>query len=166
MADTAARLVGSVPPDVPVRQWVLSGLFSLRLRLASDAALPGALVAILIEEVTRKYRELARDRGQDGARCGAVTSIQRFDLSVPEAAQRPSRHATKPMRGPGADARLPSAELLRRAFRIDVLRRVRCGARRALIDMVTGRDVARRILDHPGEPRQGLRFVLDTGGGS
>jgi hypothetical protein len=39
MADTAARLVDSVLPDVPVRQWVLSTPFALRFRLACDAAL-------------------------------------------------------------------------------------------------------------------------------
>jgi hypothetical protein len=71
MADTAARLVDSVLPDVPVRQWVLSTPFALRFRLACDAALTSALLAILIEEVTRRYRELARERGYDDARCGA-----------------------------------------------------------------------------------------------
>jgi hypothetical protein len=73
------------------------------------------------------------------------------DLIVPEARQRPCRRATKPMRGPGPDARLPWAELLRRTFRIDVLRCARCGGRRTVIGMVTERAVARRILDHLGE---------------
>ena len=39
MADTAARLVDSVFPIVPVRQRVLSLPFALRYRMAYDASL-------------------------------------------------------------------------------------------------------------------------------
>ena len=82
MADTALRLVDSVLPDVPVRQWVLSVPFAVRLWLACDPSLLTAVLTIFVEEVTNKYRELARDRGLRSVRCGAVTSIQRFGSSL------------------------------------------------------------------------------------
>src|SRR2546427_9008335 len=40
MADTAAHLVDSVFPHVPVRQWVLSLPFALRYRLARNSFAP------------------------------------------------------------------------------------------------------------------------------
>ena len=46
--------------------------------------------------------------------------------------------------------RVPWAELLRRVFRVDVLRCTGCGGRRKLVAEVTDPLAARRILEHLG----------------
>ena len=81
MADTAAHLVDRVLPEAPVRQWVLSLPHALRYRLAFDAELCGAALNVFIRSVFVSLRRRARARfGEQarGARCGAVTFVQRF----------------------------------------------------------------------------------------
>lgn len=79
MADTAARLVDSVLPAVPVRQWVLTLPFGLRYRLAFDAELTGALLSIFVRALFASLRRRARQRQHlRFPQCGAVTFIQRF----------------------------------------------------------------------------------------
>jgi hypothetical protein len=79
MADTAAHLVDRVLPEVPVRQWVLSLPFALRYRLAYDAPLASAVLAIFVRTVFASLRRRARKQWDVArAQCGAVTFVQRF----------------------------------------------------------------------------------------
>jgi len=74
MADTAAHLVDRVLPVVPVRQWVLSLPFALRYRLAYDAQLTSAVLAIFVRTVFASLRRCARKHwGVPHGQCGAVT---------------------------------------------------------------------------------------------
>jgi len=83
MADTAAHLVDSVFPEVPVRQWVLSLPFGLRYRLAYDARLLSAVIRIFLRAVFASYRRRARRRTPlRWPQCGAVTFVQRFSDSL------------------------------------------------------------------------------------
>jgi len=82
MVETAARLVEHVFPRVPVRQWVLSVPWPLRLLLA---ARPDLLTRVL-EAVTRALSTAAKRRaglraGAD-AETGVVTFIQRFGSAL------------------------------------------------------------------------------------
>ncbi len=79
MADTAAHLVDRVLPVVPVRQWVLSLPFALRYRLAYDAQLTSAVLAIFVHTVFASLRRRARKHwGVPRGQCRAVTFVQRF----------------------------------------------------------------------------------------
>jgi len=82
MSDTAAHLVDSVLPRVPVRQWVLSMPRQVRYRLARDAKLLARAAKVFVSEVFRDLRRRARLKrgvGRSGrVLCGAVTVVQRF----------------------------------------------------------------------------------------
>ena len=79
MADTAAHLVERVLPEAPVRQWVLSLPFSLRYRLAYDASLTSAVLAVFVRAVFASLRRRARTHWNLArTECGAVTFVQRF----------------------------------------------------------------------------------------
>jgi hypothetical protein len=98
MADTAAYLVDRVLPEVPIRQWVLSFPWDIRLHLARDSGLLTRAINIFVEEVFRYYeRELIyaqEDLDPDDWRHrrslrsgkeavgGAVTAVQRFGSSL------------------------------------------------------------------------------------
>ena len=83
MSDTAAHLVDRVFPHVPVRQWVLSFPYALRYRLAYDAPLVSAVLAIFTKTVFASLIRRAREFGAvRHAQCGAVTFIQRFGSSL------------------------------------------------------------------------------------
>ena len=57
MCGTAAHLTDHVFPDVPVRQWVLSVPFELRLTLARDPAALSAVGRIFVQEIFRQQRQ-------------------------------------------------------------------------------------------------------------
>jgi hypothetical protein len=80
MSATAADVVDRVLPDVPLRQWVLSVPFALRVRLAADPAMLTAVSRVLWEEMRRWYRAASGLTTGDGARveAGAITFVQRF----------------------------------------------------------------------------------------
>jgi hypothetical protein len=59
MCGTAAHLTDRVLPDVPLRQWVLSVPFELRLLLAKNAAALSAVGRIFVQEILRWQREQA-----------------------------------------------------------------------------------------------------------
>lgn len=68
-----------VLPEVPIRQWGLSLPFALRYRLAYDATLASAVLAILVRTVFASLRRRARKHwGVPRGQCGAVTFVQRF----------------------------------------------------------------------------------------
>jgi hypothetical protein len=83
MCDFAARLVTSVLPRVPVRQWVLTVPHALRAKLAVDPALTTVVLREFIAAVSAWLRRRARRLGIRGAlKTGAVTVIQRFNSAL------------------------------------------------------------------------------------
>ncbi len=82
MCATAAHLVDRVIPDVPLRQWVLSVPFELRMTLARRADALSAVARIFVEEILRWQRERARELGIGQPRSGAVQFPQRFGGSL------------------------------------------------------------------------------------
>ena len=77
MADSAALLVDEILPFQPVRQWVLSVPFPLRLLLASQPAVMGKVLGIVYRAIAT---HLTRKAGytKTTAHTGAVTLIQCF----------------------------------------------------------------------------------------
>jgi len=69
MAERAAHLVDHVfPPDVPVRQWVLSVPHRLRYRLAYDHRLCRSVLGVFVRALRSAYRRLAKRQGSPAAR--------------------------------------------------------------------------------------------------
>ena len=56
MSDTASHLVDRVFPEVPVRQYVLSLPFALRIRLAFDQTLCSDVLRIFMQSVFASLR--------------------------------------------------------------------------------------------------------------
>ena len=82
MANTAAHLVDRVlPPNVPVRQYVLSLPYELRWLAAFKADVLTALGRICVEAIFASYRVRAKRGGIDG-QCGAVNFVQRVGSSM------------------------------------------------------------------------------------
>ena len=78
-----AHLVEHVfPPDVPVRQLVLSVPHRLRYRLAYDHALCRTVLGVFVRALRSAYRRQARRQGLAGGETGMVTSVQRFGESL------------------------------------------------------------------------------------
>ena len=77
MSETAAELVDRVLPDVPVRQWVLSMPWELRLPVARDPELLTKVSRIFFEAVREHLRRRAGKLGE-GLRveAGAITFVQ------------------------------------------------------------------------------------------
>ena len=82
MAAGAAHLVDKVLPDVPVRQWVLSAPWELRLVLAAQAPVLSAVLRIFLRVVLGWYRDRAREAGLGRAETGAISVLQRFGGSL------------------------------------------------------------------------------------
>ena len=81
MSETAAHLVDSVLPMQPIRQWVLSFPFQIRLCLAVKPKIMARALSITHSAVSKYYRTktgLAKPK----AKSGAVTLIQRFGGSL------------------------------------------------------------------------------------
>jgi hypothetical protein len=75
MCATAANLIEDVlPPEVALRQWVLTFPFPWRRRLAQDGALLGALTRVFVQSVEKLY---ARRSANGNGKTGAVTVVQR-----------------------------------------------------------------------------------------
>lgn len=82
MCGTAAHLTDHVVPEVPLRQWVLSVPFELRLLLARDPRALTAVGRIFVQEIFRSQRERARRSGLRSTASGAVCFPQRFGGSM------------------------------------------------------------------------------------
>ena len=65
MADTAAHLMDSVFPIVPVRQWVLSLPFALRYRMAYDSRLMSDVLNVFVRAVLGSLRRRASRSDSD-----------------------------------------------------------------------------------------------------
>ncbi len=81
MADSAALLVDEILPHQPMRQWVLSVPFPLRLLFARQPAVMGKVLGIVYRTIATY---LAHKAGltKPQAQTGAVTLIQRFGGSI------------------------------------------------------------------------------------
>ena len=66
MYNAAAHIVDHIIPDVPVRQYVLSVPFELRLLLAARADAFTVMMKLFVEQVFRWQRERAREAGLRG----------------------------------------------------------------------------------------------------
>jgi hypothetical protein len=83
MADTAAHLVERVLPEVPIRQWVLTLPYPLRLPCAWDAKLTSAVLRAFLRSVFADHRRRAKQvHGLRNGQCAAVTFIQRFGSAL------------------------------------------------------------------------------------
>ena len=82
MCNGAAHLVDHVIPDVPLRQWVLSVPFELRLLLAKRTDALNFVGRAFVKEVFRWQREQARRLGLAETQSGAVEWPQRFGGSL------------------------------------------------------------------------------------
>jgi hypothetical protein len=78
MSELAAHLVEGVLPHVPIRQWVFTVPVPVRYQLAFDAGLTRAVLRVFLRTVFGWFQRRAARHGLVGARCGAVTAIQRF----------------------------------------------------------------------------------------
>ncbi len=96
MADVAANLVDFVLPEVGVRQWVLTLPFSLRYRLAYDRSLLTPVLGAFLRAVFRSLRRRVHERhGVRGAKCGAVTFVQRAGGSLNLNVHRANSHGER-----------------------------------------------------------------------
>ena len=83
MAETAAHLVERVLPEVPIRQWVLTLPYPLRLPCAWNAKLTSAVLRAFLRSVFADQRRRAKQvHGIRNGQCAAVTFIQRFGSAL------------------------------------------------------------------------------------
>ena len=82
MIETSAHLVDHVIPDVPVRQWVLSFPWPLRLLFASRPDALGRCLAVIVRAIQTDLIHRAGLTAGSGARTGVVTLIQRFGSAL------------------------------------------------------------------------------------
>ena len=82
MCNTAAVVVDRVLPEVPVRQWVLSTPFEIRLLLARNAEAFGELTRIFTDEVLAQYRRRAAKLGISNCEGGGLVFQHRFGGSL------------------------------------------------------------------------------------
>ena len=79
MAEQAAHLVDRVLPNVPVRQWVLTLPWEIRLLAAVRPEVLSAMARIFVQCI---FKELKRASSLPAAQCGAVTNIHRAGASL------------------------------------------------------------------------------------
>lgn len=82
MIETSAHLVDHVFPEVPIRQWVLSFPWPLRLLFASRPDALGRCLAVIVRAIQTDLTRRAGLSAGSGARTGVVTLIQRFGSAV------------------------------------------------------------------------------------
>ena len=78
MATITRRIMDSVLPHVPTRQWVLSLPYPLRYKPAYDHELCTAVHRALFAAIRCHMRRVARGRGTHDAQTGSVTFVQRY----------------------------------------------------------------------------------------
>ena len=82
MAESAAHLVDKVLPHKPLRQWVLSFPFPLRLLFAKDPQLMRDVLNLVHRAISTYLIKKAGLKKKSGAKTGSVTFIQRFGGSL------------------------------------------------------------------------------------
>jgi hypothetical protein len=78
MIETSAHLVDHVFPKVPVRQWVLSLPWPLRLLFASRPDALGRCLTVIVRAIQTDLTRRAGLTVSTGARTAVVTLVQRF----------------------------------------------------------------------------------------
>ena len=90
MVETSAHLIDHVIPAVPVRQWVLSFPWPLRLLFARQPNSLSQCLAVIIRAIETDLIHRAGLTRASGAQTGVVTLVQRFGSALnlnPDAAQ-------------------------------------------------------------------------------
>ncbi|NOX50595.1 MAG: transposase [Gammaproteobacteria bacterium] len=82
MVESSHHLVTNVLPHVPVRQWVLSFPWPLRMLYANHPAALTRSLAIVVRAIDAALLRKAGIQRKQGARTGAVTFIQRFGSAL------------------------------------------------------------------------------------
>ena len=82
MAESAALLVDEVFPHKPLRQWVLSFPFPLRLLFAKDPQIMGLVLNLIHRAISTYLIKKAGFKKKSGAKTGSITFIQRFGGSL------------------------------------------------------------------------------------
>jgi ribosomal protein S27E len=82
MVETAAHLVDHVFPQVPVRQWVLSFPWPLRLLFAARPDLLTRVLGVVTRALSTAVIKRAGASRSAGAQSGMVTFIQRFGSAL------------------------------------------------------------------------------------
>jgi hypothetical protein len=83
MVDLSAQLMDRVfPPDVPVRQWVLSVPWALRILVARDPKVLSQLLRVFHDEVAKSYLARVSTDLPGRRRAAAVSFVQRFSGSL------------------------------------------------------------------------------------
>ena len=82
MAEMASHLVQEVLPYKPLRQWVLSFPFPLRLLFAKDPQLMGDVLNLVHRAISTYFIKKAGLKKKSGVKTGSVTFIQRFGGSL------------------------------------------------------------------------------------
>jgi hypothetical protein len=82
MVETSAHLIDHVIPNVPVRQWVLSFPWPLRLLFARQPDTLSRCLAVTIRAIETDLIHRAGLTRASGARSGAVTLVQRFGSAL------------------------------------------------------------------------------------
>jgi ribosomal protein S27E len=82
MVETAAGLVEHVFPRVPVRQWVLSFPWPLRLLFAARPDLLTRVLGVVTRTLSTAVKRRAGLRAGVGSETGVVTLIQRFGSAL------------------------------------------------------------------------------------
>ena len=82
MAESAAHLVDEVLPYKPLRQWVLSFPFPLRLLFAKDPHLTGEVLNLVLRAISTFLIKKAGLKKKSGTKTGSVTFLQQFGGSL------------------------------------------------------------------------------------
>ena len=82
MVEAAAHLVDKVFPKKPLRQWVLSFPFHLRLLFAKNPKVMGEVLNIVNRSISSTLIKKTNLTQKSGAKTGSVTFIQRFGGSL------------------------------------------------------------------------------------
>ena len=82
MVETSAHLIDHVIPAIPVRQWVLSFPWPLRLLLARQPSTLGPCLAIIIRAIETDLIHRAGLTRASGPQTGVVTLVQRFGSAL------------------------------------------------------------------------------------
>ena len=82
MVETSAHLIDHVIPKAPVRQWVLSFPWPLRLLFARQPSTLSRCLAVIIRAIETDIIHRAGLTRASGAQTGIVTLIQRFGSAL------------------------------------------------------------------------------------
>jgi len=82
MVETSAHLIDHVIPAVPVRQWVLSFPWPLRLLFARQPSTLSRCLAVIIRAIETDLIHRAGLTRASGAQTGVVTLVQRFGSAL------------------------------------------------------------------------------------